>query len=180
VALVLAWDVTAAVYLAWVWSTVGRLDGARARRVAAAEDDSRATADALLLSASVASLVAVGFVLAEAGRAGAGQRGALTALAVVSVLLAWSVVHTSFALRYARLFYSPPVGGLGFGEDDPPGYADFAYVAFTIGMTFQVSDTEISKRPIRRAAIHHALLSYVFGTMILGIIVNSIAALLGR
>ena len=99
---------------------------------------------------------------------------------VVSVLLARAVVHTIFALRYARLFYALPVGGLGFGEDDPPDYADFAYVAFTIGMTFQVSDTEISKRPIRRAAIHHALLSYVFGTMILGIIINSIAALLGR
>jgi uncharacterized membrane protein len=180
VALGLAWDVTAAVYLAWVWSNVGRLDSARAQRVAASEDDSRAAAEALLLSASVASLVAVGFVLAEAGRAGAGHRGALTALAVVSVLLAWSVVHTIFALRYARLFYAPPVGGLGFGEGDPPNYADFAYVAFTIGMTFQVSDTEISKRPIRRAAIHHALLSYVFGTMILGIFVNSIAALLGR
>jgi uncharacterized membrane protein len=104
----------------------------------------------------------------------------LTALAVVSVLLAWSVVHTIFALRYARLYYAAPVGGLGFGEDDPPVYADFAYVAFTIGMTFQVSDTDISKRPIRRAAIHHALLSYVFGTMILGIVVNSIATLLGR
>jgi uncharacterized membrane protein len=180
VALVLAWDATAAVFLGWVWSNVGRLDGARARRVAASEDDSRAAADALLLSASVASLVAVGFVLAEAGRAGGGHRGALTALAVVSVLLAWAVVHTIFTLRYARLFYAPPIGGLGFGEDDPPDYADFAYVALTIGMTFQVSDTEISKRPIRRAAIHHALLSYVFGTMILGIIINSIAALLGR
>jgi uncharacterized membrane protein len=180
VSLVLAWDATAAVYLVWVWSKVGKLDGARAQRVAASEDDSRAASEALVLSASVASLVAVGFVLTEAGRTGAGHRGALTALAVVSVLLAWVVVNTIFALRYARLFYAPPVGGFAFGEDDPPGYADFAYVAFTIGMTFQVSDTEISKRPIRRTAIHHALLSYVFGTMILGIIVNSIAALLGR
>src|SRR6266568_72878 len=90
VALVLAWDVTAAAYLVRVWSDVGRLDGARAQRVAASEADSRASAEALLLSASVASLVAVGFVLAEAGRAGAGHRGVLTALAVVSVLLAWA------------------------------------------------------------------------------------------
>jgi uncharacterized membrane protein len=180
VAFVLAWDVSAAVYLVRVWTSVGRLDGTRARQVAASEDDSRTAAEASLLSTSVASLVAVGFVLAEAGRAGAGHRGALTALAVFSVVIAWAVVHTIYALRYARLFYAPPVGGLGFGEDDPPDYADFAYVAFTIGMTFQVSDTDISKRPIRRAAINHALLSYVFGTMILGIIVNSIAAILGR
>src|SRR6266700_3615849 len=173
-ALLLAWDAGASTYLVGVWSTVGRLDGSRAQRVAASEDDSRAAAEALLLGASLATLAAVGFVLAEAGRAGAGQRAALTALAVLSVLLAWAVVHTIFALRYARLFYAPPVGGLGFGEDDPPDYADFAYVALTIGMTFQISDTAISKRPIRRAAIHHALLSYVFGTMILGIFVNSI------
>ena len=134
----------------------------------------------MLVGASVASLVTVGFILAEAGRAGSGEHGALIAFAVVSVLLAWSVVHTVFALRYARLYYAPPVGGLGFAADDPPSYGDFAYVAFTIGMTYQVSDTEISKRPIRRTAIRHALLSYVFGAMILGIIINSIATLLGR
>ena len=180
VALAVAWDATAAVFLAWVWWHVARLDGAGARRVAASEDDSRAASDVLLLSASVASLAAVGFVLVEAGRASTGQRGALTALAVISVLLGWTVVHTIYALRYARLFYAAPVGGLGFGEDAPPDYADFAYVAFTIGMTFEVSDTDISKRPIRRTAIHHALLSYVFGTMILGIAISSIAALLGR
>jgi len=179
-AVLLAWDATAVAYLASVWGSVARLTAARARQLASAEDGSRRAAEGMLVAASVASLVAVGFILAEAGRAAPGQRGLLTAFAVVSVLLAWSVVHTVFALSYARLYYAPPVGGLGFGEGDPPGYGDFAYVAFTIGMTYQVSDTEISKRPIRRAAIHHALLSYVFGAMILGIIINSIATLFGR
>ena len=179
VAVVLAWDIAAAVFLVQVWFRVAGLDGAAVQRAAASEDDSRAAAEAVLLVASVASLFAVGLLLVEAGRGGAGRQVALTALAVGSVLLAWAVVHTIFALRYARLFYAPPVGGLAFHEDDPPDYSDFAYVAFTIGMTFQVSDTDISKRPIRRAAIHHALLSYAFGTVILGIIINSIAALLG-
>jgi uncharacterized membrane protein len=179
-AVLLAWDATAVAYLASVWGSVARLTAARTRQLASAEDGSRRAAEGMLVAASVASLVAVGFILAEAGRAAPGQRGLLTAFAVVSVLLAWSVVHTVFALSYARLYYAPPVGGLGFGEGDPPGYGDFAYVAFTIGMTYQVSDTEISKRPIRRAAIHHALLSYVFGAMILGIIINSIATLFGR
>jgi uncharacterized membrane protein len=177
-ALLTGWDVTAVAYLASVWWSVSRLSAARAREIASAEDDSRRSAEVMLVGASVASLVAVGFILADAGRADRWQRGALTTFAVVSVLLAWGVVHTIFALRYARLYYTPPVGGLGFGEDDPPSYGDFAYVAFTIGMTYQVSDTEISKRGIRRTAIHHALLSYVFGTVILGIIVNSIATLL--
>jgi len=176
-ALLTAWDATAVAYLGSVWWSVARLSAAQTREIASAEDDSRRSAELLLVGASVASLVAVGFILADAGRAHGIHRGLLTAFAVVSVLFAWSVVHTVFALRYARLYYSPPVGGLGFAGDDPPTYGDFAYVAFTIGMTYQVSDTEISKRPIRRTAIHHALLSYVFGAMILGIIINAIATL---
>src|SRR5215475_9799696 len=136
-ALLVAWDATSIAYLASVWWSVAKLSAARARQIASSEDDSRRAAELLLVGASVASLVAVGFILAEAGRASGVQRGLLTAFAVVSVLLAWSVVHTVFALRYARLYYAPPVGGLGFGEHDPPGYADFAYVALTIGMTFQ-------------------------------------------
>jgi uncharacterized membrane protein len=178
--LLVAWDAAAAAYLGSVWWSVARLGATEAREIASAEDDSRRAAEVMLVGASVASLVTVGFILAQAGRAGPGERGALIAFAVVSVLLAWSVVHIVFALRYARLYYAPPVGGLGFAEDDPPSYGDFAYVAFTIGMTYQVSDTKISKRPIRRTAIHHALLSYVFGVMILGIIISSIATLLGR
>jgi uncharacterized membrane protein len=180
VALLVAWDATAVAYLSSVWWSVGRLSAARARQIASAEDDSRRAAELMLVAASLASLVAVGFILADAGRAAPGERGLLTGFAVASVLLAWSVVHTVFALRYARLYYAPPVGGLAFDENDPPNYGDFAYVAFTIGMTYQVSDTEISKRPIRRTAIHHALLSYVYGSMILGIIINSIATLFGR
>jgi uncharacterized membrane protein len=179
-AVLFAWNATAVAYLTLVWWSVARLSAAQARQLASAEDDSRRAAEGMLVGASVASLVAVGFILRDAGHAQDGHRLVLIAFAVVSVLLAWSVVHTVFALRYARLYYAPPVGGLGFADDDPPTYGDFAYVAFTIGMTYQVSDTEISKRPIRRTAIHHALLSYVFGAMILGIIINSIATLLGR
>src|SRR5262249_60586217 len=108
-ALLVAWDATAVVYLASVWWSVATLTAARARQIASAEDDSRRAAEAMLVAASVASLVAVGFILAEAGRAAPGQRGLLTAVAVVSVLLAWSVVHTVFALRYARLYYTPPL-----------------------------------------------------------------------
>jgi len=180
VSVVLAWDVAAVVYLAWVWAAVRAIDAVRARQVAASEDDSRPAAEALLLAASIASLVAVGFVLHEAGQSGSGERIALTSFAVVSVLLAWSVLHTLFALRYARLYYAPPVGGLGFGEDDPPDYADFAYVAFTLGMTYQVSDTDLTSKRIRSTALRHALLSYVFGITVIAITINVVAGLLGR
>src|SRR4051794_16813347 len=152
VAVLLAWEAAAALYLGLVWLTVGRLSDSRTAQLAGAEDASRTASDALLLGASVASLLAVGFVLERAGNADAGHRLALTALSVSSVLLAWATVHTVYALRYARLYYSPPPGGIDFQGEERPDYGDFAYLALTIGMTYQVSDTNISRRSIRRAA----------------------------
>ncbi len=180
VGLLVAWGATAIVFLGWVWLTISHSDGPETERLAASEDASRTAAEALLLSAGVASLVAVGFVLAEAGRDAPLGRGVLTALAVASVLLSWATVHTIFTLRYARLYYAPPVGGIGFQDDELPHYADFGYVAFTIGMTYQVSDTDLAKRSIRRAALHHALLSYLFGAVILAVTVSLVAAILGK
>jgi uncharacterized membrane protein len=89
-------------------------------------------------------------------------------------------VHTVYTLRYARLYYTPPSGGISFPDGVDPDYLDLAYVAFTVGMTYQVSDTELSKRGVRRAASHHASLSYLFGAVILAIAVNTVASLLGR
>jgi uncharacterized membrane protein len=145
-------------------------------RIARAEDASPTAAEGVLVGAGAASLVAVAFTLAAAGDAVAPARGLLTALAIASVALAWISVHTVWVLRYARLYYSPPHGGIDFGAEEP-GYADFAYLALTIGMTFQVSDTDLRARRIRRAALHHALLSYLFGTVIVAITVSTVAGL---
>jgi uncharacterized membrane protein len=93
--------------------------------------------------------------------------------------MAWVSVHTVYLLRYARLYYSSPEGGIDFHDDAAPGYLDFAYLALTVGMTFQVSDTTLTDKRLRRAALHHALLSYLFGTVVVAITVNSVAALLG-
>jgi uncharacterized membrane protein len=178
VAALLASDAAALVFGIWVWGTVARADAAATARIARAEDASRVAAEAVLVVAAAASLVAVAFTLAQAGHAGAPKRGFLTALAVVSVGLAWASVHTVYVLRYARLYYSPPDGGIDF-HGETPDYVDFAYLALTIGMTFQVSDTDLVAKRVRRAALHHALLSYVFGTVIVAITVNSVAQLLG-
>jgi uncharacterized membrane protein len=102
----------------------------------------------------------------------------LTALAVGSVVLSWSVVHTVFTLRYAHLYFSPPLGGIDFNQNPHPRYLDFAYVAFTIGMTYQVSDTDLTTETIRAAALRHALLSFLFGTVILATTINVVAGLL--
>jgi uncharacterized membrane protein len=111
VALLLAWEAGATVYLVWVWGTISGFDGSETERLAASEDTSRPTAEALLLVAGVASLIAVGFVLGTAGRAAPLERGVLIVLAVASVVLAWTTVHTVFTLRYARLYYASPSAG---------------------------------------------------------------------
>jgi uncharacterized membrane protein len=172
-------DAGAAVFVSWVWASIAGADAAATARLARAEDASHAAAEAVLLGAGVASLLAVVFTLAQAGDARAPQRGLMTALAIASVGLAWLTVHTVFLLRYARTYYTPPDGGIDFGGE-PPDYGDFAYLALTIGMTFQVSDTDLTAKRMRRVALHHALLSYVFGTVIVAITVSSVAGLLGH
>jgi uncharacterized membrane protein len=87
-------------------------------------------------------------------------------------------VHTVYVLRYARLYYSPPEGGIDF-HGEAPDYGDFAYLAITIGMCFQVSDTDLAGKRVRRVALHHALLAYIFGTGIVATTVSAVAALLG-
>jgi uncharacterized membrane protein len=174
-----ATDVAALVFVAWVWISVAGADAGATARLARAEDASRTAAEAVLLGAGAASLLAVGFTLAQASHVHAPDRGLLTALALVSVALAWSAVHTVYALRYTRLYYTPPDGGVDF-KGERPDYVDFAYLALTIGMTFQVSDTDLTGKRVRRQALRHALTSYVFGTVIVAITVSSVASLLGR
>jgi uncharacterized membrane protein len=180
VAASIGWCALSIVILASVWLTIGSKNATATAEHARSEDFSRATADLVLLGASVASLVAVAMTLVLAGEAHGGRKAALVALTILTVALAWGLVHTVYTLRYGDLYYADPVGGIDFNEDDKPDYRDFAYLAITIGMTFQVSDTNLQAKPIRRNAIRHALLSYVFGTIIVAITINIVAGLLSR
>jgi uncharacterized membrane protein len=178
VSVLIGWDVATVVFMTWVWVTIGPMDAASTEQLALSEDDSRAAADTTLLSASVASLVAVGLTLAEASEASGAHAVLLTILGVLSIGLGWAAIHTTFTLGYARLYYEPPIGGIDF--ESKPDYRDLAYMAFTIGMTYQVSDTQISRREIRHTVIKHALLSFVFGTAIIAVTINVVANLLNR
>jgi uncharacterized membrane protein len=79
---------------------------------------------------------------------------------------------------YARLYYGDTPGGIEFNEPDRPDYLDFAYLAFTIGMTFQVSDTNLTSKAVRRTALRHGLVSYLFGAVIIALVINIVAALI--
>ena len=111
------------------------------------EDPHGAAADALLLSASVATLGAVVLGILKAGHSHGAEKSLLLVTGIGAIVASWAVVHTVFTLRYAALYYRGPDGGVDFNEDDKPTYVDFAYLAFTIGMTYQVSDTDLPPRP---------------------------------
>jgi uncharacterized membrane protein len=177
VAAVAAWDGIAATFLVAVWYQIHGLDGTATAAAAVREDDTRTMTRLILVNAATVSLVGVGLTLVKANQEGGAAEFVLTVLAVVTIALSWGVVHTTYVLRYAHLYYNPPAGGVGFRENDPD-YLDFAYLALTIGMTYQVSDTDISKRTIRRAIIAHALLSFVFGVVIIAATINIVAGFL--
>lgn len=177
-ATLIGWDVGAFFLGAWIWLAVGRLSPEETRSHATREDTSIELTELIVLAAGVAVLAAVGLALIRAGNASGGTKAYLITLGVVSVALSWGLVHTVFTLRYARTYYSQPVGGIDFNEDDPPDYLDFAYLALTIGMTFQVSDTNLTTKAIRRVALAHALLSYLFGAVIIALVINVVSSLL--
>jgi uncharacterized membrane protein len=172
-----SWDIACVVLLTWVWRAIWPLDAEGTAGHAAPEDPTRATADFLILGAAVVSLVAVGFVIGRAASSKGAEQVALAGLGVASVVLSWAVVHTVHTLRYARLYYAGPDGGVDFKQDEPPQYSDFAYLSFTIGMTFQVSDTDLQSADFRRTALRHALLSFAFVAGILASTINLVANL---
>lgn len=176
-AVLIGWDASA---LAYVGTTlpVLRHDGAATEALAVYEDESRRTAEAILLGVCVVSLGAVGTGLAEAGRSDGAAEVFLTVVSALTVVLSWCVVQVVHTLRYASLYYRRPAGGVDFGGTRQPDYRDFAYLAFTVGMTYQVSDTDLSSPEIRRRALAHALLSYVFGTVIIATTINIIASVI--
>jgi uncharacterized membrane protein len=180
VAIEAAWCAGAVVFVGWIWLAIGFKDADETARMAAAEDVSRPLADVLTIGAAVVSLVAVGFVLRQASQESGTSKGLLIALALVSVGLAWTAIHTLYTLRYGDLYYQGTLGGIDFHTNERPDYLDLAYVAFTIGMTFQVSDTDLIERSIRRAALRQALLSFVFVAVIVAMSINIVASLLGH
>jgi uncharacterized membrane protein len=175
----IVWDCACLVYMMWIWATIWRMPAEDTAQRAVRVDPTRRISEVLTLGAAVASLAAVAVVLTRAANSSGTKQDVLAALGLMSVCLSWAVVHTVHTLRYARLYYTGPDGGVDFNQDDAPCFTDFAYLSFTIGMTFQVSDTDLQTREIRRTALLHGLLSYLFGTGIVATTINLIANLGG-
>lgn len=176
ISVLIGWCGVAGVFAVSAWTTMLKADSERTRAIATREDDTRVAADLVVLVAGTISLVGVGFILLKASAAEGLAVVGMTSLGVLSVLLAWTLVHTVYTLRYAHVYYSDGEG-IDFNQDDDPDFHDFAYLAFTIGMTYQVSDTDLKTKKIRRTALKHMLLSYLFGTAIIAVTINIVAGL---
>ncbi len=171
--LLAGWIVGAATFVGWTWLTVWPLGPADTAMHASRDDRGRDKLDLLVLAAAVASLGAVTVLLLDKADNGGLDAG----LSVGSVALAWLTVHTVYLTRYASLYYDGAPGGIDFNSGDEPQYSDFAYLAFTLGMTFQVSDTDLRTKEIRATALRHALLSFLFVAIILAATINLVAGL---
>ena len=179
-AVLVGWDVIALSTVLGVWISIGRFTAEETRDFARREDDTRAQTHLLLLGASLVSLVGVVLAFLKANHGTHHDEIMLEAAGIVTIVASWVLVHTVFTLRYAHEYYTPPIGGIDFKTNPhvEPDYHDFAYTAFTIGMTFQVSDTDITRPGMRRQVFRHALVSFLFGAVILATTVNVIAGLL--
>lgn len=172
------WIAAAAVYLAWTWLLIGRMDANQTREHATGHGDDDSTlrqTELWVMLASVASLVGVGYLLAATSGGGADVAAAV--VGILSVVASWLTIHTVFMLRYARLYW--PVRAIEFNQADiEPTYSDFAYLAFTVGMTYQVADTNLLTQQMRRTVLAQALVSFLLGAVILAMTINLVIGLL--
>lgn len=168
------WIAFTLVFLATTWHQVGRMDARTTASHATREDPTVHAGDVILTIASIASLGGVALLLLSSSQ---GGKILDPALAVTSVALSWFLVHTLYTLKYAALYYTGSDGGVDFNQKTDPDYGDFGYLAFTLGMTYQVSDTSINSRDIRHTALRHGLLSYLLGAVVLASTINLLAGL---
>jgi uncharacterized membrane protein len=172
--LLIAWDIFIAVYLLLVYIMMFRCGLAYIRRNAILQDDGRFLILLVTALGAFASIAAIVFEL------GASHRSAMDlTLATLTIALSWATVHTTFALHYAHDYYRGKPGGLQFpsgDQQDHADYWDFVYFSFVIGMTAQVSDVGITDKTIRRTATVHGIISFVFNTALVALMVNIAAS----
>jgi len=173
-----AWCTAGLIALVWVWRICWPQDPAGTERLAREESSTRLTDDAII-GACLASIVAVVVALIQSSnQTGDAISVALVILGVLGTMVAWALVNTVYAVKYARMYFlDHREGGFDFKQETQPAYSDFAYFAFTIGMSFAVSEIEPTSSDTRRKALPHALLSYVFGTVLIAVAINLVTNL---
>jgi uncharacterized membrane protein len=173
--MLIGWDVFVALYLVLVYIMFWRSGHGSVRRNAVLQDDGRFLILLITALGAFASIAAIVFEL------GATHHGLLQLwLATITIAMSWATVHTAFALHYAHDYYRGATpGGLQFPSGDPHDHADywdFVYFSFVIGMTAQVSDVGITDKTIRRTATVHGIISFIYNTALVALMVNIAAS----
>ncbi len=186
----LTWIAFAGSTLLFSWITILSSHPRKVKAIAREQDSSRTLIFLLIVGAAFISLFAIIFLLQNISTETKAELTYHIALSGMSVICSWFLIHTIFTLRYAHLYYSCRKeeenlkkvhrGGLDFPNEPEPDYLDFAYFSFVLGMTFQVSDVEISSRHIRRLALLHGLLSFVYNTVIVALSINIISNIIQK
>ncbi|MFD7325268.1 DUF1345 domain-containing protein [Streptomyces sp. NPDC059875] len=161
--------VTETVFVVSGWLVLWPMDAATTRRDARREDFRPAVDEIIVVAVALCGLGSI-VVLLLRSASDTGHAAAVTALS--GVFMAWAALHLMYATRYAYLYYQSSAGGIDFNSDQPPAYRDFLYFGYNLGMTYQVSDTNVSSSTIRAVVLRHSVLSYVFGTSILATAIN--------
>ncbi len=179
--LMIGWDTFSVCLIVMTWITFMITKPQEIREQARVQDSSRSVIFITILIATLASFLAVLLLLVTKQKFKSEESFHLI-IAVAGMVLSWFLIHTIFTLRYAHLFYGDAdenpgthAGGLEFPNDKRPDYLDFAYFAFVLGMTFQVSDVQITSKRLRRIAMFHGLLSFGYNTIMIALTINLIA-----
>jgi len=184
--ILITWIAFALMVILMDWIIIIKAHPREVRKIARLQDSSRTIIFLFVIAASVMSLGAILFLLSSSKAHNHGSINPEIVLAMASVIVSWWLVHTLFTMRYAHMYYDTdtddgktrPYGGLQFPDEKEPDYLDFVYFSFVIGMTFQVSDVEISDRGMRRLAWLHGLVSFAFNTAIVALSINIISGLI--
>lgn len=171
--LLAGWDAAALTILFIIVVDMRGADAHHTVIVAKRDDMSHSLSDAIMLTASLVSVGAVIYLLI-----GNDSSVLHVGFGLASIVISWATVHMLYALRYAVLYYSSdPHGGIDFNSVTDPQFSDFVYVAYTVGMTYQIADTNITSPVVRRTVLGHAILSFIFGTAIIATTINFIVGL---
>jgi uncharacterized membrane protein len=183
--LLIGWNAATLTYLIFCWLAVARSDAEITRMRAQIYDQTGFVIFTLVVVASTASIVAIGFLVGDARQlADAALRGAHLTLSILALLLSWLLIHTLFAFHYARCYYwrehpsKEHLKGLHFPGGAEPDYLDFVYYSLVVGMTSQVSDVAVVARHMRRITLIHGVLAFVFNIAILAMSINIIGGMI--
>lgn len=186
---ILVWIGYAVTQLCLSWATIFCVHPIEMKKISKVQDNNRTVIFIFVLAAALMSLFVVVLLLKSTQQLTGNALTLHILLSVAAVMCAWALVHTTFVFRYAHLYYESKgksvdelkyKEGLEFPQEKTPDYLDFTYFSFVIGMTFQVSDVEISSKRIRRLALMHSLVSFAFNTVIVALSINIISGLMTK